>query len=791
MFSSFSLPLRLLGRYDPRNLLEARLPWVLGGMLGWVLMILLRLVWLQVVEHRYYRERAERQHTTVVPIAPIRGELRDRHGESLAISLKAESLFATPPSFYPDYRAGKSHFVSRIPAGDTEKGEAERFWGEPDRESSGKVADELARILDLSRSSVLDKLLRHKPFVWIDRELPMDKAEAVKALKLDGVDFLPESKRYYPRGSLACQVVGFVNIDGVGQLGIERAYNEQLAGQQGELVAPRDAKGHLLMLEENYTKIPVNGSTLQLTLDASIQHLVEDALAEGVAKVHPASAYAVVVDPFTGEILAMAGTPSYDPNQILPAKFLNRPESEWSPEDKAEYQQEMERQKAARRVHPVEDSYEPGSTMKIFTVASALEERKVHLGEQINCEGGHWYRNGARITDDHHFGVLSMEEVLWHSSNIGAAKIGTRLDPAVHYQYLRKFGFGEPTGLNFPGETQGHHPADHVLRLRTVGDAPADPHGRLRPGQRRAADAALPGAEGLRRPGRAAGGVQAQGAPASDQRGDLGPDEGDPQGGRHQRHRAAGPDGWRGGGLRQDRHGPEADRRQVRSQAPLRLVHGLLPGGAARVRDALHAGRPRGRRAGRGHGGGAAVQGGGRRHHALPAHPAHPRPQRRPQAQLAGLAGGRRGQDRGAGGARQGARSGGPQPQGRHPAGGAGRRGAAHRRPGAGGPAPGPGGGPGSRPGRAAPGQQGGDPAAGDRDAAGTGAVASGPGRASAPGGQGCRGRGAAGRPGISGRRTAARAVPGTEGEGGTDRRLGPRILGTNGYRLALRLREG
>jgi cell division protein FtsI (penicillin-binding protein 3) len=455
LFSSFSLPLRLLGRYDPRNLLEARLPWVLGGMLGWVLMILLRLVWLQVVEHRYYRERAERQHTTVVPIAPIRGELRDRHGESLAISLKAESLFATPPSFYPDYRAGKSHFVSRIPAGDTEKGEAERFWGEPDRESSGKVADELARILDLSRSSVLDKLLRHKPFVWIDRELPMDKAEAVKALKLDGVDFLPESKRYYPRGSLACQVVGFVNIDGVGQLGIERAYNEQLAGQQGELVAPRDAKGHLLMLEENYTKIPVNGSTLQLTLDASIQHLVEDALAEGVAKVHPASAYAVVVDPFTGEILAMAGTPSYDPNQILPAKFLNRPESEWSPEDKAEYQQEMERQKAARRVHPVEDSYEPGSTMKIFTVASALEERKVHLGEQINCEGGHWYRNGARITDDHHFGVLSMEEVLWHSSNIGAAKIGTRLDPAVHYQYLRKFGFGEPTGLNFPGETQG------------------------------------------------------------------------------------------------------------------------------------------------------------------------------------------------------------------------------------------------------------------------------------------------------------------------------------------------
>jgi len=414
---------------------------VLGGTLLWVGLILTRLVWLQVINHRHYRLRAERQHTTVVPIQPIRGELRDRRGGSLAISLKVDSLFATPTAFYPDFRAGK---------GDTDKS-----WGQPDRASAQKVAAALAPILEVSKASILEKLLRRKPFVWIERQLPASKVAAIKALKLDGVDFLPESKRHYPRGSLACQIVGFVNIDGMGQLGIERTFQEQLAGKPGELVAPRDAKGRLLILRENYAKIPVNGSTLQLTIDSTIQHIVEEALEEGVKRSHPATAYAVVVDPQTGEILAMAGTPTFDPNHILPKRFMNRSESEWSAADREEYRRELERQKAARKVHPVEDSYEPGSTMKIFTAAMALEERKVHLGEGINCEGGRWKYADAVVTDTHRHGVLTFEEVLWQSSNVGAAKIGLRLDPAVHYQYLRKFGFGEPTGLNFPGETAG------------------------------------------------------------------------------------------------------------------------------------------------------------------------------------------------------------------------------------------------------------------------------------------------------------------------------------------------
>lgn len=438
-------PRRLLGRPEAQDLAAARLPWVFGFMAFWVLLILLRLVWLQGIEHKAYRERAERQHTTVVPIPPIRGEIRDRRGASLALSLKVESLFCRPPVFYPEYRGGRS--------------EADRHWGEPDRAAADQVAARLASFLGRPKARIREQLLRKRPFVWLERQMSPEKAASLKALKLEGLGFLPESRRSYPRGALACQVIGFTNIDGLGQLGVERAYEAQLAGRPGELVAPQDARGRLLILQENYREIPVNGSTLQLTLDASIQHLVEEALEEAVRRHRPQTAYAVVVDPDTGEILAMAGTPSFDPNHPVSPRFRNRPESEFSAAEKAAFQQELTQQRAARKVHPVEDAYEPGSTMKVFTAAMALEERKVRLGERFNCEGGRWrFSNDLTITDTHKNGVLTFEEVLWHSSNVGTAKMGLRMDPAVHYQYLRKFGFGEPTGLAFPGETAGRLP---------------------------------------------------------------------------------------------------------------------------------------------------------------------------------------------------------------------------------------------------------------------------------------------------------------------------------------------
>ncbi|HEU4950877.1 MAG TPA: penicillin-binding transpeptidase domain-containing protein [Holophagaceae bacterium] len=439
-------PRRLMeGAPEARQLQALRRPWVLGAVALWAVAVLLRLVWLQVVQHRAYHERATRQHLTTVDIMPIRGDLRDRKGDSLAISLRVDSLFADPRTFYPDFEQDKD-------------GPAK--WGQPDRKAAADVAARLAPVLEMSKSDILSRLLRKKSFVWIKRQLEPSRSAAIKAMDLDGLEFLPEVRRFYPRGSLACQILGFTNIDGMGQLGIERAYNDVLAGREGKLVAPRDAKGHLLEISENYAQVPVNGSSIQLSIDATIQHLVEQALEEGVARSHPKTAYAVVMDPDTGEILAMAGTPTFDPNHILPKKFQGISESEMTPELKAEYEAELQRQREARRVHPVEDAYEPGSTMKIFTAAIALEERKVHLGEKIDTGPGRMvFPHNQVVTDTHAHGVISFEQVLWVSSNIGAAKIGTRLSPADHYQSLKKFGFGDPTGLNFPGETNGRLPA--------------------------------------------------------------------------------------------------------------------------------------------------------------------------------------------------------------------------------------------------------------------------------------------------------------------------------------------
>ena len=433
------------GAPEARQLQGLRRPWVLGFVAAWCGAVLLRLFWLQVVEHKAYHERAARQHLTTVDIMPIRGELRDRKADSLAISLRVDSLFADPRTFYPDYLQEK---------------DAPDKWGEPDRKAAAEVAAELSPVLEMSKTDLLSRLLRKKSFVWIKRQLVPSKAAAVKSMDLEGLEFLPEVRRFYPRGSLACQIIGFTNIDGQGQLGIEQAYDHVLAGREGKLVAPRDAKGHLLEMSENYAQVPVNGSSIQLSIDATIQHIVEAALAEGVAKSHPKTAYAVVVDPDTGEILAMAGTPTFDPNQILPKKFQGLSESEMSPELKAEYQAELQRQRDARRVHPVEDAYEPGSTMKIFTAAIALEERKVHLGEMFDTGPGHMlFPHNQVVTDTHPHGVISFEQILALSSNIGAAKIGTRLSQSDHYQFLKKFGFGDPTGLAFPGETNGRLPS--------------------------------------------------------------------------------------------------------------------------------------------------------------------------------------------------------------------------------------------------------------------------------------------------------------------------------------------
>ena len=473
-------PKRLLGRPEARDLAASRLPWIFAIVLIWALLVGARLVWIQVYQRQAYQEKALRQHSIKLTIQPIRGEIRDRNDEMLATSLPSESLFVTPQTFYPNFSRGK----------DTEGGTVDK-WGEPDLAFARNYAKRVAKVLERTERYVLDRFIRKKDWVLVERQLSPIKAAALKelnkeilqeankdvskktgaAVKKEGARrmarkesalvFVSEYRRYYPRNSLACQAIGFVNDEGEGQLGVERAYNKILAGQRGVLIAPKDGLNKYLILKESFLEIPINGSRLQLTIDAAIQRIIEEALEATIALSRPKTAHCVVVDPDTGEILAMAGTPSFDPNISLPRKFRGRPESELSGAEKAELREWIKTQQEARKVHPLEDSYEPGSTMKIFTAAIALEERKVHLGESIDCMGGAWQYapNIPPITDSHAYKSLTFEQVLWQSSNVGAAKIGLRLKPADHYKYLKDFGFGEPTGLNFVGETAGRLPA--------------------------------------------------------------------------------------------------------------------------------------------------------------------------------------------------------------------------------------------------------------------------------------------------------------------------------------------
>lgn len=468
-----------MGRPRAQDLSASRLKWVIAFLVAWGVLVAFRLYWIQIHLHSYYQDRALRQHFVQKNIDPIRGEIRDRNDEVLATSLPSESLYVTPPVFYPSY--------SRKKRAD---GETETHWGEPDMVFANQYAKLVAGVLDRPEAFVIDRFLRKSSWFLVERQLSPLKVAALKEVnkeilrevnkeitdksdqkgksrqvrrlqrKEPALVFIPEYRRHYPRNSLACQVLGFVNDDGQGQLGVEKAYETMLAGQTGVINAPKDGLNNYSILKESYIEVPVNGSRLQLTIDSTIQQIVEDVLAETVSKSRPITAHCVVVEPNTGEILAMAGTPVFDPNTSTPNKFRGRLDSDFSNAERQELRAWRSTQQAARRLHPLEDSYEPGSTMKIFTAAMALEERKVRIGESIDCMGGQWLYapNVPPITDSHRYGLLPFEQVLWQSSNVGTAKIGMRIRPAEFYKYLKEFGFGDPT-LNFAGETRGSVPA--------------------------------------------------------------------------------------------------------------------------------------------------------------------------------------------------------------------------------------------------------------------------------------------------------------------------------------------
>lgn len=360
---------------------------------------------LQVVRADELREMAERQYVRRIHIPAKRGAIYDRSMNELAVSVRAPSIYVNGREFA------------------REGGDAEA------------AADRLAALLEVERADVLRALTSDRYFVWIRRWVPPERAEQVEALEIPGVEITYESRRYYPNRELAGHLIGFAGIDSQGLEGLERRYDELLRGQQGGIRGLRDARGNLVFSEDLLADQTPEGHSLVLTIDRTIQHISEVELAAAVSTFEARAGMVVVVDPRNGEILAIANEPNFNPNNFT--SF--RPE-EW-------------------RNRAVHDQFEPGSTFKIFTIAAALNAGVIRPDDTIFCENGRMQIADYTIHDSHRDGWLSVTQVLQRSSNIGAARIALELGRPTFYRYIRRFGFGEPTGIGLPGETAGrlHH----------------------------------------------------------------------------------------------------------------------------------------------------------------------------------------------------------------------------------------------------------------------------------------------------------------------------------------------
>ena len=352
---------------------------------------------LQILQGEKLKRLGERQHLREWIVLPKRGTILDRAGEPLALSLEAQSVYARP---------------RRI----------------KDPES---IARTLAQLLGLDSAGVQKRLRTKKPFAWIKRQVTPKEAERIKALNLKGVGMYYEPDRYYPQGRLAGQVIGFVGRDSQGLEGIELYYDAYIRGETGSSVIERDGRGRRVLVQGvEELQIPP-GADIHLTLDTSIQHLVERELEAAVSKFHAKAGIAVVVEPFSGEVLALANYPFFNPNS-----FTRHSSWQW-------------------RNRTVTDSFEPGSTFKAILAAAALEEGIVGKEDLLYCEFGKYFYAGKIIHDSHKYGWLPFYKIIQHSSNIGATKVAEKLKKERYFKYIKRFGFGRLTGIDMPGEVAG------------------------------------------------------------------------------------------------------------------------------------------------------------------------------------------------------------------------------------------------------------------------------------------------------------------------------------------------
>jgi cell division protein FtsI (penicillin-binding protein 3) len=365
---------------------------VLAGLAG----LAARCVHLQVIRAPALLEQARAQHERAIDLDPQRGPILDRNGHELALSLAVDSVFADP----------------------SQVGDA------------AAAARRLGPVLGLSPGALRERLEQGRHFVWLKRKIDPDLRKRIEALGLPGVSFVRETRRFYPKRDLAGHAIGACGVDNQGLAGLEFAFNERFTGTPGRLQFVRDGKGGRVLDRSRVEPVP--GQGVVLTLDEAIQHIAERELDAAMRDTGAQGAAIVVLRPLTGEILALASRPGFDPNAYAKAG------------------------EPARRNRAVSDFYEPGSTFKVITAAAALDAGKVRPGEVIFCENGSYVVARHRYREDRlPYGDLTFTEVLAKSSNIGTIKVAQRLRSTDFHATLLRFGFGSETPLELPGESPG------------------------------------------------------------------------------------------------------------------------------------------------------------------------------------------------------------------------------------------------------------------------------------------------------------------------------------------------
>jgi cell division protein FtsI (penicillin-binding protein 3) len=374
-----------------------------------------RLFFIQVVEARVLTVKAEKQRTRDLTLPARRGSIFDRNGQPLAVTTDAKTVYAVPTQI----------------------------------KDATATASAIARALGGSRADYLTRLHHKGSFVYIARKVDLAKASALEKLGIDGVGFLDDSKRSYPGGELAAQILGFVGVDDEGLAGIEKEYDSTLAGTPGRMVAERDPRGDIIPGGIVAAQDAVDGQDVYLTIDKDIQYEAQTELAAAVKKFSAKSGSVLVMDPRSGEILAMASTPYFDPNHFGQAE----------PD--------------AMRNKAITDAYEPGSTIKSFTAAAAIDQSvftpasMFHLPPTITV-GGHVIHDAeSRGTVD-----WSLAQIVTNSSNVGAVKIGQALGKTRLADYFARFGLSHRTGVDFPGEASGWTPPPSTWSATSMGNLP-------------------------------------------------------------------------------------------------------------------------------------------------------------------------------------------------------------------------------------------------------------------------------------------------------------------------------